>query len=160
MGDLYNPFPKLPKNVRQIGDPDQVVRLYMEDYVNTYLKQLYPSGKQTMRVGVLLGSTEQYDGTPYIFIDGAMELEDVETDGEKIVFSESSWKKLYPAMESTFPTVSYTHLWRAGTAESGRKTAGRTGKAAGSFSEKQTKAGDGHHQPDGKNTQNRDYREL
>ena len=103
MGDLYNPFPKLPKNVRQIGDPDQVVRLYMEDYVNTYLKQLYPSGKQTMRVGVLLGSTEQYDGTPYIFIDGAMELEDVETDGEKIVFSESSWKKLYPAMESTFP---------------------------------------------------------
>ncbi len=103
MGDLYNPFPKLPKNVRQIGDPDQVVRLYMEDYVNTYLKRLYPSGKQTMRVGVLLGSTEQYDGTPYIFIDGAMELEDVETDGEKIVLSESSWKKLYPAMESTFP---------------------------------------------------------
>lgn len=103
MGDLYNPFPKLPKNVRQIGDPDQVIRLYVEDYVNTYLKRLYPSGKQTMRVGVLLGSTEQYDGTPYIFIDGAMELEDVETDGEKIVFSESSWKKLYPAMESTFP---------------------------------------------------------
>ena len=103
MGDLYNPFPKLPKNVRQIGDPDQVIRLYVEDYVNTYLKRLYPSGKQTMRVGVLLGCTEQYDGTPYIFIDGAMELEDVETDGEKIVFSESSWKKLYPAMESTFP---------------------------------------------------------
>ena len=77
MGDLYNPFPKLPKNVRQIGDPDQVVRLYVEDYVNTYLKRLYPSGRQTMRVGVLLGSVEQYDGTPYIFIDGAMELEAV-----------------------------------------------------------------------------------
>ena len=103
MGDLYNPFPKLPKNVRQIGDPDQVVRLYVEDYVNTYLKRLYPSGRQTMRVGVLLGSVEQYDGTPYIFIDGAMELEDVETEGEKILFSESSWKKLYSAMETAFP---------------------------------------------------------
>ena len=103
MGDLYNPFPKLPKNVRQIGDPDQVVRLYVEDYVNTYLKRLYPSGRQTMRVGVLLGSAEQYDGTPYIFIDGAMELEDVETEGEKILFSESSWKKLYSAMETAFP---------------------------------------------------------
>ena len=36
MGELYNPFPKLPKNIRQIGDTDQVVRLYVEDYVNTY----------------------------------------------------------------------------------------------------------------------------
>ena len=44
MGELYNPFPKLPKNIRQIGDTDQVVRLYVEDYVNTYLKQVYPSG--------------------------------------------------------------------------------------------------------------------
>ena len=33
MGELYNPFPKLPKNIRQIGDTDQVVRLYVEDYV-------------------------------------------------------------------------------------------------------------------------------
>ena len=103
MGELYNPFPKLPKNIRQIGDSDQVVRFYMEDYVNTYLKRLYPAGKQTMRVGVLLGSVEQYDGTPYIFVDGAMEMEDVETDGEKIIFSESSWKKVYRQMEDSFP---------------------------------------------------------
>ena len=103
MGELYNPFPKLPKNIRQIGDSDQVVRFYMEDYVNTYLKRLYPTGKQTMRVGVLLGSVEQYDGTPYIFVDGAMEMEDVETDGEKIMFSESSWKKVYKQMEDSFP---------------------------------------------------------
>ena len=64
MGELYNPFPKLPKNIRQIGDTDQVVRLYVEDYVNTYLKRLYPAGNQTLRVGLLLGSTENYDGTP------------------------------------------------------------------------------------------------
>ncbi|MCI7796001.1 MAG: LysM peptidoglycan-binding domain-containing protein [Lachnospiraceae bacterium] len=103
MGELYNPFPKLPKNIRQIGDQDQVVRFYMEDYVNTYLKRLYPTGSQTMRVGLLLGSTEQYDGTPYIFVDGALEMEDVETDGERILFSESSWKKAYRRMEEAFP---------------------------------------------------------
>lgn len=103
MGELYNPFPKLPKNIRQIGDSDQVVRFYMEDYVNTYLKRLYPAGKQTMRIGVLLGSVEQYEGTPYIFVDGALEMEDVEMDGEKIIFSESSWKKVYQQMESAFP---------------------------------------------------------
>lgn len=103
MGDLYNPFPKLPKNIRQIGDTDQVVRFYMEDYVNTYLKRLYPAGKQTMRVGLLLGNVEQYDGTPYVFVDGAIEMEDVETDGEKITFSENSWKKAYQGIEESFP---------------------------------------------------------
>ena len=99
MGELYNPFPKLPKNIRQIGESDQNIRFYMEDYVNTYLKRLYPVGKQTLRAGVLLGSVEQYDGTPYIFVDGAMEMEDVEVDGEKIAFSDSSWKKVYQQME-------------------------------------------------------------
>lgn len=103
MGDLYNPFPKLPKNIRQIGDSDQVVRLYVEDYVNTYLKRLYPTGKEMLRVGLLLGSVEQYDGTPYIFVDGAMEMEGVETDGDKIVFSDSAWKKAYQGIEEAFP---------------------------------------------------------
>ena len=75
MGELYNPYPKLPKNIRQIGERDEVVRLYLEDYVNTYLKRLYPQGGQDLRVGLLLGSSEVQDGTPYIFIDGAMEME-------------------------------------------------------------------------------------
>ena len=59
--------------------------------------------KQTLRVGLLLGSTEQHDGTPYIFVDGAIEMEDVETDGEKLIFSESSWKKAYQGIEESFP---------------------------------------------------------
>lgn len=103
MGDLYNPFPKLPKNIRQIGDTDHVVRLYVEDYVNTYLKRLYPTGKELLRVGLLLGNVEQYDGTPYIFVDGAMEMEGVETDRDKIVFTEGAWKKAYQEIEESFP---------------------------------------------------------
>ena len=103
MGDLYNPFPRLPKNIRQIGETDQVARFYMEDYVNTYLKRLYPAGNQTMRAGLLLGTTEQHDGTPYIFVDGALEMEEIETEGEKISFSDSAWKKAYEAMEEAFP---------------------------------------------------------
>ena len=103
MGELYNPFPKLPKNIRQMGETDPIARFYMEDYVNTYLKRLYPVGKQTMRVGLLLGNVEYYDGVPYIFIDGAMEMEEVETDGEKVLLSESTWKKAYQRIEDTFP---------------------------------------------------------
>ena len=87
MGELYNPFPKLPKNIRQIGERDQSVRLYLEDYVNTYLKRLYPRGGQDLRVGILLGNVEEHDGTPYLFVDGAMEMEEVTENGEKVAFT-------------------------------------------------------------------------
>ncbi len=102
MGELYNPFPKLPKNIRQIGDTDQVVRLYVEDYVNTYLKRLYPAGNQTLRVGLLLGNTENYDGTPYIFIDGAIEMEDVEVSGRRWNFPKMPGKRRIVGSRSRF----------------------------------------------------------
>lgn len=103
MGELYNPFPKLPKNIRQMGERDDVVKLYVEDYVNTYLKRLYPTGGQDLRVGLLLGSVESHDGTPYIFIDGALEMEEVTAAGERVNFSEAAWKKAYQSIEETFP---------------------------------------------------------
>lgn len=103
MGELYNSYPKLPKNIRQIGESDQIVKLYVEDYVNTYLKRLYPSGGQDLRVGLLLGSIEFNDGTPYIFIDGALEMEDVTEAGGQVEFSELSWKTTYRYMEQLFP---------------------------------------------------------
>jgi len=103
MGELYNPFPKLPKNIRQIGERDEIVKLYVEDYVNTYLKRLYPVSGQRLRVGLLLGSMELNDGTPYIFIDGALEMEDVTEDGRKVSFTELSWKRASQNMEQLFP---------------------------------------------------------
>ena len=100
---MYNPFPRLPKNIRQIGDRDEVVKLYMEDYVSTYLKRLSPAGGQDLRVGLLLGTAETYEGVPYLFVDGAMEMEDVAISGETVIFSEAAWKKAYQKMEETFP---------------------------------------------------------
>lgn len=103
MGEVYNPYPRLPKNIRQIGERDQIVKLYAEDYVNTYLKRLYPTGGQDLRVGLLLGEIRTEDGTPYLFVDGAMEMESVTHDGEAVEFTEEAWKKAYQLMEQIFP---------------------------------------------------------
>ncbi|RHS90585.1 LysM domain-containing protein [Clostridium sp. AM42-4] len=103
MGELYNPYPKLPKNIRQVGERDQVVKLYIEDYVNTYLKRLYPAGGQDLRVGLLLGEIRTEDGVPFLFIDGAIEMEQVTKEGEKVEFTEEAWKKAYQVMEQMFP---------------------------------------------------------
>lgn len=103
MGELYNPFPKLPKNIRQIGERDQMVRLYVEDYVNTYLKRLYPTGGQDLRIGLLLGSAEEHEGVPFIFVDGALEMDGVTQEGEVVAFTEEAWKRAYQNIEEQFP---------------------------------------------------------
>lgn len=103
MGECYNPYPKLPKNIRQIGERDPVLKLYVEDYVNTYLKRLYPTGGQDLRVGLLLGENREEDGVPYLFVDGALEMEGASIGGEKVEFSEELWKKAYRDMEQMFP---------------------------------------------------------
>lgn len=103
MGDLYEPLSKLPKNIRQIGDRDDTVRLYIEDYVSTYLKRLFPSGGQDLRAGLLLGTERTENGVHFIFVDGALEMEDVTAEGEKVEFTEAAWKKAYQSMEESFP---------------------------------------------------------
>lgn len=103
MGDLYEPLSKLPKNIRQIGDRDDTVRLYIEDYVSTYLKRLFPSGGQDLRAGLLLGTERTERGIPFIFVDGALEMENVTAEGEKVEFTEGAWKKAYQSIEESFP---------------------------------------------------------
>ncbi|MGL5435929.1 MAG: LysM peptidoglycan-binding domain-containing protein [Lachnospiraceae bacterium] len=103
MGELYNPYPKLPKNIRQVGERDQILKLYVEDYVNTYLKRLYPTGGQDLRVGLLLGELRSQDGLTYIMADGAMELEDVAQEDGKLMFHEDIWQKAYQTIEQMFP---------------------------------------------------------
>lgn len=103
MGELYNPYPRLPKNIRQIGERDQAVKLYVEDYVNTYLKRLYPTGGQDLRVGLLVGECRVQDGIPFLFADGALEMENVAREGQKAEFTEEAWKKAYEVMEQMFP---------------------------------------------------------
>ena len=100
---MFNPFPRLPKNIRQIGDKDDVVKLYVEDYVNTYLKRLFPAGGRDLRVGLLLGTSEVREGVPYLFVDGALEMEETAVSGEKVVFTEAAWKKAYQSIEESFP---------------------------------------------------------
>ena len=103
MGELYEPFPKLPKNIRQIGERDKVLKLYLEDYVNTYLKRLQPLKGSDLGVGLLLGSREMREDVPFVFVDGALEMDSVTQEGEKVAFTEDAWKKAYQEVEQMFP---------------------------------------------------------
>ena len=93
---------ELPKNVRQIGDPEDRRKIYIEDYVITYLRRL--AGEETLnsRVAILLGHSERMDGLPYLFIRGAVGLKKLEYTENGIPFTDETWAEVYGAMKEYF----------------------------------------------------------
>ena len=65
---------ELPKNVTQIGEPDHHCKIYVEDYVISYMKQLNGhAGDKEMAVG-LYGTRQEEEGVTYLFFYGACRL--------------------------------------------------------------------------------------
>ncbi len=56
-----------------------------------------------MRVGLLLGSRETHEDIPFVFVDGALEMDSVTEEGGKVAFTEDAWKKAYQDVEQMFP---------------------------------------------------------
>lgn len=83
---------KLPKNVKQIGQAPGGQKVYIEDYVITYLKQMLVEEKK-MKTSILYGHKEIIEDELYWFVSGAIE---VETDFfmEKTIINEEAWKKV------------------------------------------------------------------
>ena len=69
---------KLPKNTRQIGEEIGEKNLYVEDYVVTYLNRL--ANEKDVARAILIGTVKEQNLYPYIFIDGAVEVEDYHMD--------------------------------------------------------------------------------
>ena len=65
---------ELPKNVTQIGEPDHNCKVYVEDYVISYIKQLNGHARdKEMAVG-LYGIRKEEAGIKYLFFYGACQL--------------------------------------------------------------------------------------
>ena len=88
---------KVPKNVRQIGEPGAGTRIYIEDYAYTYLHQLAEANLTCMKTASLVGHAEEGSR---IYIQGALELE----MGREIRgwFSNEHWRKIFQAIQDWY----------------------------------------------------------
>lgn len=93
----------LPKNVRQIGEPEENRKIYIEDYVITYLKRFAKEEPLGSRIAVLLGDSERMGGIPYLFIRSAVALKDLEYSEGGIPFTDEVWAEVYSAVKEYFP---------------------------------------------------------
>ncbi len=72
---------ELPKNIIQIGKPDKTHKIFVEDYVITYIKQLYKSNEEKKIGLALYGKLYEESDIRYYFLYGATVIEGLENRG-------------------------------------------------------------------------------
>ncbi len=65
---------ELPKNVTQIGESDRTCKVYVEDYVVSYLKQLNQVARNKDIAVALYGTRSEEEDVSYLFLYGAAKL--------------------------------------------------------------------------------------
>lgn len=83
---------EIPKNVRQIGEVKGNTKIYMEDYIITFMKQI--STRDDKPKAMILYGDRQSDGdTTLMFVHGAVLAECHEEPQERMtIFKEDAWK--------------------------------------------------------------------
>lgn len=97
----------VPRNIRQIGLPGEDYRIYVEDYVYTFLVRLAgaDTGGENERghLAVLTGESKWQAGVTYVFVRGALTIDKAEAAADHIDFSEKVWAKVHDEQELYFP---------------------------------------------------------
>lgn len=97
---------KMPKNIRQIGNAPDKKKIYIEDYVMTFLRKIAEPGNTTSRGAILLGEYFKDGETETLFISGAVEAQNLEFDVDQIKFDDHIWSKLYADINKYFENLS------------------------------------------------------
>lgn len=106
----------LPKNIRQVGSPRGRHKIYLEDYVYTYLRTIAKDKESC--AAVFLGKSHVVKDIRYTFISGLVECSTVIFQWERISLDDSFWDYIYKEGKQYFPDTEIVgwFLGRAGQA--------------------------------------------
>ena len=71
---------ELPKNITQIGEADQHCKVYVEDYVVSYIKQMNRLAENRNMAIALYGIRKEENGVSYIFFYGAGKINSIQKE--------------------------------------------------------------------------------
>lgn len=92
-------YRRLPENIRQIGEITGQRRIYMEDYVLTYIRRVFQD-KQDTSIVVFIGCEGKEEAAGSLFVYGALEIA---MDAESNEMKEAQWEDLYLQAAQYFP---------------------------------------------------------
>ena len=95
------PF-SFPTKVKQMGAIDGRMKIYMEDYVYTYLYQYGKSANGAEKLAALVGRNMEVDGEQVIFICGAIQGKEAAQENGVLTFQPETWEYIGSQMEAYF----------------------------------------------------------
>lgn len=95
----------LPKNIRQIGISTGSTRVYLEDYVYTYLHTQEVQETWTNRGFMLLGRLEKGKDYARYFISGLIRVEDEYFKDHILQFNDDTWTFIYKEMKTYYDNL-------------------------------------------------------
>ena len=93
---------QIPKNVRQIGNVSDSLKIYVEDYVDTFFTQLCEKAEEGPVGAFLIGDMQKTEEDEYVYIYGAVRIHDLKLSGKDYVIDEDTWKKAYEDCKQYF----------------------------------------------------------
>lgn len=93
---------KLPRNVRACGQSGGRFPVYMEDYVETYIRRLSETGFPACVAVVLVGQVMETEVGRCLFIRGGVNANKI-CDGDVPIFGEEIWNEVYEKIRLYFP---------------------------------------------------------
>lgn len=98
-------FSNLPKNIRQIGASTGSTRVYLEDYVYTYLHMQDENEEWIHRGFVLLGQMKREKEFTRYFINGLIRLKDEFFKDGILEFGDDTWAYIYQEMKQYYDNL-------------------------------------------------------
>lgn len=96
-----------PKNIKQIGEVSSDKKIYIEDYVFTYINSIAYNNPSDSQAGVLLGENQTDGDEKCVFIKGIIKAKlGTEVEEKGVYFNESVWNGIYSDVEKYFPDLS------------------------------------------------------
>ena len=96
---------QFPKNVRQIGNVCDEPKIYVEDYVDTYLNQLRMKAMDMPVGAVFTGEIQRVEEQDVVYISGALQMKDLEIKGTEILVGQEVWEQAEKEREEYFPEL-------------------------------------------------------
>ncbi|SET29390.1 Nucleoid-associated protein YgaU, contains BON and LysM domains [[Clostridium] polysaccharolyticum] len=103
-GSTSSVLVKIPKNVRQVGQVNDAKKIYVEDYVMSFIKKLGMRKESSSELVVLLGQFVKINNCQCIFVSGAIELKGVIYE-DNLVFTNEIWTNIYETIKQYFTNV-------------------------------------------------------
>ena len=94
---------ELPANIKQIGSIGEGLRIYVEDYVCSYLYTYAEAGGYQERIALLVGRYLIIDNQPILFINGAIQGRYTEVRNGLTLFTDRSMDYAQTCIDQYFP---------------------------------------------------------